>query len=144
YEVPLTASGSSRQLLRVGFEFKRSDNNLEFGGAPVTDNVTDVMQLALDWQWSGMDSRGQTNLNTRLVYSPGDMSSRNDDDAFHESRWGASAEYRYSRLDLQRHTPLPAKLAWNLSTAWQMSSDNLLGSEQLGLSGSGGVRGFRE
>src|SRR5690606_11457897 len=67
YEVPLTASGSSRQLLRVGFEFKRSDNNLEFGGAPVTDNVTDVMQLALDWQWSGMDSRGQTNLNTRLV-----------------------------------------------------------------------------
>lgn len=144
YEVPLTASGSSRQLLRVGLEFKRSDNNLEFGGVPVTDNVTDVVQLAADWQGSYVDPFGRTLVNARLVYAPGGISSRNDDEAFHQSRWGARAEYRYARLDLQRYTPLPANLAWSLSASWQQSSENLLGSEQLGLSGSGAVRGFRE
>lgn len=144
YELPLSLSDASSQLLRIGIDFKRSDNNLEFGGMPVTDNVTDVVQLALDWRRDGVDAWGQTSLNARLVYSPGDISGRNDDEAFHDSRWGAAADYYYARLDLQRHTPLPARFAWNLSASWQQSSDNLLGSEQLGLSGSGAVRGFRE
>lgn len=144
YELPLSASDSSSQLLRIGLDFKRSDNNLEFGGMPVTDNVTDVVQLALDWQRDAVDRWGQTSFNARLVYSPGDMSGRNDDEAFHDSRWGATADYYYARFDVQRHTPLPAGLAWNLSATLQQSSANLLGSEQLGLSGSGAVRGFRE
>lgn len=144
YELPLSTTDLSRRSLRVGLEFKRSDNNLEFGGVPVTDNVTDVVQLAADWQGSYVDPFGRTLVNARLVYAPGGISSRNDDEAFHQSRWGARAEYRYARLDLQRYTPLPANLAWSLSASWQQSSENLLGSEQLGLSGSGAVRGFRE
>lgn len=144
YELPLSVNGSSSQLLRIGVDFKRSDNNLEFGGMPVTDNVTDVVQVALDWQRDSVDDWGQTSFNARLVYSPGDMSGRNDDNAFHDSRWGATADYYYARFDLQRHTPLPGSFGWNLSATFQQSSANLLGSEQLGLSGSGAVRGFRE
>src|SRR5699024_4868609 len=106
YELPLSIQANARQFLRVGLEFKRSDNNLEFGGMPVTDNTTDVMQLALDWQRESADAWGQTSLNARLIHSPGDMSSRNEDEAFHDSRWGASADYSYGRLDLQRYTRL--------------------------------------
>lgn len=144
YEVPLASGRQSRQFLRFGLEYKRSDNNLEFGGRPVTDNVTDVMQVALDWQANLTDALGQTLLNVRLVHSPGDLSGRNDDDAFHDSRWGATADYTYARLDLQRHTRLPASFAWNVTATLQQSDTNLLGSEQLGFSGSAGVRGFRE
>lgn len=144
YEVPVAFSDNANQLVRVGIDFKRSDNNLEFGGTPVTDNITDVVQLGVAWQRDSLDAYGQTSLNARLVYSPGDINSRNDDEAFNESRWGASADYYYARIDMQRHTLLPGKFAWNLSAALQQSSDNLLGSEQLGLTGSGSVRGFRE
>lgn len=144
YELPVLIGEHVKHYLRVGLEHKRSDNNLEFGGIPVTDNVTDIMQLALDWRIAQTDRFGRTSLNTRLVYSPGDLSSRNDDEAFDASRWGASADYGYARLDLQRHTPLPARFAWNAMATVQQSSDNLLGSEQLGLGGSAAVRGFRE
>lgn len=144
YEIPLPSGRQAQQLLRLGVEYKRSDNNLEFGGSPVTDNVTDVMQVALDWQANLLDTLGQTLINARLVHSPGDLGSRNDDQAFHDSRWGATADYSYARLDVQRHTRLPASFAWHITATLQQSDSNLLGSEQLGFTGNAGVRGFRE
>src|SRR5690606_4759974 len=144
YEVPLQRRGALRHGLRVGLDFKRSDNNLEFGGIPVTDNLTDVVQLSLAWQGSLADALGQTSLSARIAVSPGDIGSNNDDEAFEASRWGSSAEYHYGRIDLQRYTNLPADFAWRVTASWQQSSANLLGSEQLGLSGSGAVRGYEE
>lgn len=144
YQIPLRRFARLQHKLNLGFDFKRSDNNLEFGGLPVTDNLTDVMQLSLGWQGAVNDSLGRTSVATNLVYAPGDLSTKNDDDAFQGSRWGASSDYLYGRIDLQRYTRLPAKFAWQASATWQQSDGNLLGSEQLGLVGSAGVRGYRE
>ena len=144
YEIPFHPAGALRHSLRIGADFKRSDNNLEFGGMPVTDNVTDVLQLALTWQGSLPDRYGHSALSTRLVYSPGSLNARNEDAAFEASRWGAAADYFYGRLDADRYTILPAGFGWQVSLALQQSSDNLLGSEQLALSGVYGVRGYEE
>lgn len=144
YEVPLASVGALRHSVQLGMDFKRSDNNLEFGGIPVTDNVTDVAQAGLGWRGSLPDAYGETHVDVRVVYSPGKFGAHNDDEAFAGSRWGSKAAYSYGRMSLQRHTPLPAGFAWRISVTWQQSSENLLGSEQLGLSGTYGVRGYRE
>lgn len=144
YQIPLRRFARLQHKLNLGFDFKRSDNNLEFGGLPVTDNLTDIMQWSLGWQGAVNDSLGRTSVGANLVYAPGDLSTKNDDDAFEVSRWGASSDYVYGRIDLQRYTRLPAKFAWQATAVWQQSDGNLLGSEQLGLVGSAGVRGYRE
>ncbi|MFC4307857.1 ShlB/FhaC/HecB family hemolysin secretion/activation protein [Steroidobacter flavus] len=145
YEAPLqpNARGWNQSLL-AGADFKRSDNNLEFGGIPVTDNTTDIVQAVLGYRMSSEDNYGRTGFAATVAYSPGSLGSRNKTEYFDISRWGAESDYSYARLDLDRLTRLPANFSWHLSASLQVASGNLLGSEQLALSGTYGVRGYGE
>ncbi|WP_129648899.1 ShlB/FhaC/HecB family hemolysin secretion/activation protein [Peristeroidobacter agariperforans] len=145
YEAPLqpTERGWNQSLL-AGADFKRSDNNLEFGGVPVTDNTTDIVQAVLGYRMSAEDKYGRTGVAATVVYSPGSIGSRNETRYFDISRWGAESDYSYARIDLERLTKLPANFAWRLTASLQAASDNLLGSEQLALTGTYGVRGYGE
>jgi hemolysin activation/secretion protein len=145
YEVPLQPNARGwNQSIQAGADFKRSDNNLEFGGLPVTDNTTDIVQAVLGYRLSTEDKYGRTGIATTLVYSPGSLGNRNETEFFDISRWGAESDYTYARIDLDRLTQLPAHLAWRLSASLQVASGNLLGSEQLALTGTYGVRGYAE
>ena len=145
YEAPLqpTAAGWNHSVL-AGADFKRSDNNLEFGGIPVTDNTTDIVQAVLGYRMSVDDSHGRTSLATTFAYSPGALGNRNETEYFDISRWGAQSDYSYARIDFDRLTRLPASFSWRLSASLQVASGNLLGSEQLALTGTYGVRGYGE
>lgn len=145
YEVPFaaTANGVTQSFL-IGADFKESDNNLEFGGIPVTDNTTNIAQAVLSYRVNGSDRFGNTGFSATLAYSPGSLGGRNETEFFQTSRWGAEADYTYARFDLDRVTVLPKDFSWRTSVSLQLASGNLLGSEQLGLSGSYGVRGFME
>ncbi len=143
YEVPLPAL-SWEHSIQAGADFKRSDNNLEFGGIPVTDNTTDIVQAVLAYRLSTDDNYGRTGLATTVVYSPGSLGNRNETRYFDVSRWGAESDYSYARLDLDRLTRLPANFAWHLTASLQVASGNLLGSEQLALTGTYGARGYGE
>jgi hemolysin activation/secretion protein len=145
YEVPLqpNARGWNQSIL-AGADFKRSDNNLEFGGLPVTDNTTDIVQAALGYRMSTEDEYGRTGIAATVVYSPGSIGGRNETEFFDVSRWGAESGYSYARIDLDRLTQLPANFSWHLTASLQVASGNLLGSEQLALTGTYGVRGYGE
>jgi hemolysin activation/secretion protein len=140
YEVPLAPMHS----VFGGLDFKRSDNNLEFGGIPVTDNSTDVVQAVIGYRASFDDRLGRTAAVVSVTHSPGRISDRNETQYFDISRWGAKSDYTYARLDVDRFVQLPARFAWRLSGSAQLASGNLLGSEQLGFAGTYGVRGFRD
>jgi hemolysin activation/secretion protein len=145
YEVPLQPNARGwNQAVQAGADFKRSDNNLEFGGLPVTDNTTDIVQAVLGYRLSIDDDYGRTGIATTVVYSPGSLGNRNETEFFDISRWGAESDYSYARIDLDRLTQLPANFAWRLSASLQVASGNLLGSEQLALTGTYGVRGYGE
>lgn len=145
YEAPLQPNERGwNQSLLAGADFKRSDNNLEFGGVPVTDNTTDIVQAVLGYRMSAGDKYGRTGISATVVYSPGSIGSRNETQYFDISRWGAESDYSYARIDLDRLTQLPANFAWRLTASMQVASGNLLGSEQLALTGTYGVRGYGE
>jgi len=143
YEVPLPASAVYQHSVVAGFDFKRTDNNLLFGGVSVFTSPTDTAQWSLGYNGSRRDSWGATSLRATAYYSPGQWASHDNDADYQASRAGASATYVYGKLELNRVTKLPKNFSMvNLVTA-QLSDGPLLSGEQLGLGGYDTVRGFK-
>ncbi|NUN93766.1 MAG: ShlB/FhaC/HecB family hemolysin secretion/activation protein [Verrucomicrobiae bacterium] len=144
YAAPLPAPGWLKHELSAGFDFKQSNNNLEFGGAQVFGTTTDVDQFVFDYTATARDAYGTTSLSGQFVYSPGGWTSRNDDRHFALARNNALAEYRYGKVGIERVTRLPWDFSWMAKGSLQVAHRNLLASEQIGVGGSGSVRGYDE
>lgn len=143
YEKDLPDLGPMAQQFQVGFDYKRSDNNLAFGGTSVFASATDIDQFLLLYGGSMLDPYGQTAFTNRLVASPGHLSSGNTDQVFQASGVaGASASYVYDNLQVTRLFALPAAMRAIIRLGGQLASSELLPSEQLGLGGTGSVRGY--
>jgi len=93
-------------------------------------------------------------VGAQLYYSPGGISSKNSDAAFATYR-EAKANYFYARLSAERATKLPFTPSWQNKSvtecfSWeirglgQVSDENLVPSEQLGLGGYATARGYEE
>jgi hemolysin activation/secretion protein len=144
YRVPLPARNMWTGAVTWGADFKRSNNNLSFGGSEVFAQETDVIQALATLAGSHLDKRGAWSAQLALALSPGGIGSANGDAAYAAARALARPDYAYARLTLDRRTKLPGGATW---VAWgiaQLATSNLLGSEQLGLGGAGGLRGYDE
>ena len=151
-ELPLRApSARYTHHLQFGADFKVSDNNLEFAlppfVIPISDNLTHIAQARVSYRGTLTDDWGATSWGAQVVASPGGLSAENNDAAFSASRAMARADYVYGTLDLTRQTRLRGGLdgwTWTVRGQAQLSSGNLLGSEQFSGGGSGSVRGYEQ
>ena len=131
------------QQISAGFDFKRSNNNLAFGGTQVFDSTTNVEQFLLLYNATLHDAYGQTAIDNQLVFSPGGLSRDNRSSVFVNSGTpGANATYVYDNLQLTRVTYLPYRLTAVIRLQAQLASTELLPSEQLGAGGEDSVRGY--
>lgn len=144
YEIPLPRHARYSHSVSVGADFKRSNNNLEFGGARVSATTADVVQGLMAYQGALTDGLGSTHVTATLVHSPGGLTDRNSDANFRALRAFAEARYTYGNLKAGRSTRLPGDFTWTLSGEAQVADGNLLGSEQLGAGGYATVRGYDE
>jgi hemolysin activation/secretion protein len=149
YNLPLPAAPRLTQQLSLGYDFKSTDNNLDFGGAMVSGQSSEIDQFPISYQATLGDKAGQTVLGDTLVLSPGGLTQRNTDAAFQPgvNQTGvafATANYAYDRLDLERDTRLPQQWTWIVKVTGQVASGNLLPSEQLNIGGMDTVRGYDE
>jgi len=142
YNIPLTKYKKLNHELALGYDFKRSNNNLEFGGLSVFSTFTNVSQFSFAYNGSVKDKWGATSFGSTLNVSPGDMMGDNRDIEFSASRAFASADYIYSRFNLNRVTRLPKEFSWVAELQFQVSNKNLLGSEQFGIGGYQTVRAY--
>jgi hemolysin activation/secretion protein len=145
YGIPLFRSETGFHELRIGYDFKGSNNNLEFGGTNVSQGVSEIHQAIFEYSGTIQDRFGTTSPMASLVVSPGDLSPGNTTQAFQSSgggRPGATANYVYGRIGLDRTTPLPADTSWWAHGVVQHSNASLLATEQFGLGGVGTVRGY--
>ena len=139
-----TAQAYSHSL-QLGLDQKRSDNTTLFASTPVTNSLYELWQLMALYGGNWGDSYGQTNASALLTFSPGNRGSLNTDAVLSAVRANASARYTYWQLSATRSTPLPfisKDVNWSSSLRVQGTQQNLIGSEQLGLSGAQGVRGY--
>jgi len=147
YTIPLPSFDSMKNYTHefaAGYDFKTTNNNLEFGGIQVLDTDADISQFVASYSGSRPDSQGRTTFQAELVYSPGGMTSNNEDENFEALDPFADSEYTYTRIEAQRVQRLPYDFSLLGSATAQFSSDNLLGSEQLGGGGYRTVRGYEE
>ncbi|HRQ87364.1 MAG TPA: ShlB/FhaC/HecB family hemolysin secretion/activation protein, partial [Bacteroidia bacterium] len=150
YNIPLPAppswrKSSYRHELDLGYDYKNSTSNLEFFQIPVLGQNTDIHQFIFAYKGSMRDESGATSFGASFVFNPGDIGGANNTDAAYSwSRFGAQSSYTYGRLHAERLQRLPYDLSAMLRVTGQMSSENLLPSEQLGFGGYSSVRGYEE
>lgn len=128
---------------QLGFDYKTTNNNLDFGGVSVFAASQDIAQFLVTYSATALDPWGATTLENSLVHSPGGITGNNTDAAFALSGTSfADATYTYDTLTLTRATPLPYDASLVTRARLQIADGNLLPSEQLGGGGEGSVRGY--
>ena len=128
--------------IQVGYDFKTTNNNLEFGGFQVFASAVEVDQFPIVYEATETDIWGQTAFENQLVLSPGGITGGNTDAALRASDPRSRAAYVYDRISLTRTTDLPAKFSLVSRVLGQLADGNLQSSEELGLGGAASVRGY--
>lgn len=149
YIVPLPQINFEKDLwleqnVQAGFDFKQSNNNLEFGGTLVTNSLTDIDQFVYNYNATLHDCFGETILGATFYQSPGGLTDNDKNSKYQASRALADADYCYARFELSRQTQLPYQFSLNNTLVGQWSNSNLLASEQLSLGGRDTIRGYEE
>jgi hemolysin activation/secretion protein len=148
YTIPLPTHRSPKLSLfhtvGFGFDFKYNENALEFNALQVGQTLYDIDQFVLTYNATQNDELGRTTLNNTFNYSPGNLSSNNEDADFASARALAESQYVYNNLVLERLTRLPADFSLIVRLTLQNSDGNLVPSEQLGFGGYNTIRGYEE
>ena len=142
YDWRLPTTTDTAQLIQFGYDFKRSNNDLEFGGFQVFNSNTHVHQFLLTYDISKPTDAGTEHASATLVGSPGRLESANDDAAFNAARQGATPRYAYLQLNGLRALLLGGGITLSVRGAFQWTANTLLPSEEMGLGGESSVRGY--
>jgi len=138
----LDSIGDYYHDLQLGFDFKRMNNDMAYGGTNTYDGTIDIAQFALEYSGTMPDATGETSLSCSGYWSPGCFSSKQDTGDYDAARADTNPQYAYSRLGLDRIWYLPFGASLVNRLAVQVSTDRLPGSEQMGLGGYTTVRGY--
>jgi hemolysin activation/secretion protein len=102
YKYVLDEWRSWKHNFNVGFDFKLTNTNLDFGGNRVFASAADVAQMAFGYQAARQDTNVATAWGTDFYVSPGQFSSGNSDANFNVIRPGAKANYLYNRTFIEQ------------------------------------------
>ena len=142
YDRRLPPLGDWQQLLQFGYDFKRSNNDLEFGGMQVSTSNTHVHQFSVAYDLTRVDAVGQTHATATLVASPGHLDGDNSAESFETARMRAPPRYTYLQLFGQRDLAIGAGFALSARALAQWTPNTLLPSEEIGLGGDDSLRGY--
>jgi hemolysin activation/secretion protein len=155
YTHAASADPAARLALSVGYDFKKTNNDLLFGATGITQD-TQIHQFMADATATKLWSAGVFGVSGSLFLSPGGIGDRNTDSAFQPfnpptgstlaprtGTFGAEAKYAYFRASVSQNTPLgQTGLEARTRFTGQIASGNLLPTEQLSAAGLGSVRGY--
>jgi hemolysin activation/secretion protein len=142
YDWHLLTTTDTAQQIQFGYDFKRSNNDLEFGGFQVFNSNTHVHQFVLTYALDKPTEAGSAHASATLVASPGELDGSNGDAAFNAARQGATARYMYLQLNALRAFALSGGFSLSARGAFQWTPNTLLPSEEMGLGGDSSVRGY--
>jgi hemolysin activation/secretion protein len=153
YDIPLPYLGKYQHEVSFGLDYKYANNFLVYGAPQANETPVEIFQFALTYSGALRDPYGASIVVGQLFYSPGGVTSLNNDKAFSQAQFDAKADYVYGKLVAKRETMLKflpwtyvkgqeSYFSWILNGTAQFANGNLLPSEQLGLGGYLSVRGY--
>ncbi|MBI5346653.1 MAG: ShlB/FhaC/HecB family hemolysin secretion/activation protein [Chlamydiae bacterium] len=144
YEINLPMTNKVSHDLVIGYDFKNTNNFLEYDGNQLYFTHIDISQFLLRYQATHDDNLGTSSFEALFYISPGHMTSDNTAKSFFIERPGAEPNYVYGQVNFERITKLFKGFSWTLNFLAQVSSGHLLPSEEFPLGGYQTVRGYRE
>lgn len=145
YLIPFLLSRYLLHDLIIGFDWKRMNNRTIFGGPIPTagDNAT-LTQFVLGYAGNYETPRFRIDFETNLYYSPGTWLPDQTNKDYRSLTPKAKKNYVYWHGALIYLQNLPLNFSIRLRGEGQLSSQNLLPSEEFGLGGYQTVRGYDE
>ena len=129
--------------ISAGFDFKSTNNNLEFGGVNVANSNADLVNLRMGYRGLTRNDYGEYFLfQNDFFIGPGTgFTSGHNSTAFNSIRPATSPNYMYDRVRMQGLFDMGD---WQLvtRTVGQYAFDRLLFSETIGLGGFDSIRGY--
>jgi hemolysin activation/secretion protein len=145
YQIPIEPIwGDFLQEISLGYDFKRSNNSLLFGGDIVASKYADINQFLLGYSCDFATRKSKTSLSVELYAAPFEMTSHQNRADYRVIRLYAAPRYAYGRVRLSETLQLPSHFQLKGLFAAQATGWNLLPSEMFGLGGYNTVRGYNE
>jgi len=148
YNAPLPMIFEYTHELYGGFDFKQASNSLLIFntsiGAGGGFGIYNVFQLTAGYSGNIPDPIGSTSFEVAGFYSPGGLGTLNDSDTYNQIVPNADPDYGYGKLNLKRGFVLPMNFSLTGAFNGQITTSNLMPTEQYGLGGYNTVRGYDE
>ena len=145
YIIPITPWGALRHEWGFGFDFKRTNNNILFSELyPKFGQNVNLSQFIGHYAGNWHASRHLLDYNFELFGSPGAILGDESNAAYDKLRPFAKNYWIYAKGFVKYLYKFPAPLNMMCFIRGQVSSQNLLPSEQIGLGGFDSVRGYDE
>jgi len=152
YNAPLPMIFEYTHEVYGGLDFKQASNslliyNIEFAGNSSPGGgfgTYNVFQLTAGYSGNIPDPIGSTSFEVAGFFSPGGVGVLNDSSTYQNIRANADPEYGYGKLSVKRGFVLPANFSLTGAFNGQITTSNLMPTEQYGLGGYNTVRGYDE
>ena len=144
YDIPFKSRRNLLHELTWGFDFKRTNNTLDFGGIPVSGKVVNLTQFMLGYNLGYSFQTAKISWEIEGFASPGRWVSDQSNERYQSLRPGARNQYIYFRTSLGSEWAFWKDASLNAYLRGQYASQNLLPSEEYGLGGYDTVRGYKE
>jgi hemolysin activation/secretion protein len=144
YEIPLPSRSSFLEEFTWGFDWKLTNTNLFDGTEVFFNNTVNLTQVMVNYN-AGLETEYSKNSATlEIFYSPGRWLPGQTVADFSSLRAGARNAYVYSRVALASIVRMVKNFTFEPTIRAQISSCNLLSSEQFSLGGYSTIRGYEE
>jgi hemolysin activation/secretion protein len=145
YRIPVNPIfGNTLQELSFGYDFKRTNNSIQFGGRTVIKSFADINQFLITYTLDLARKRSKTSFVFDLVGAPCRITKDQNKTTYGGIRPFAKPEYVYGRGRIAHTQYLPHGYVIKGMVAGQGTGWNLLPSEEFGLGGYDTVRGYNE
>jgi len=143
YEIPLPTWRDYLHDFLFGFDYKRTNTSIDQDGDLFFDRSVNITQIVVGYNGGYEQSWYKVSGTAEIYYSPGDWLANQSRSLYELLRLGANNHYVYTRLAVAPTFYLPLDFSIESRLRAQISSTNLLASEQYGLGGWDTVRGYQ-
>lgn len=144
YSIPINPLNRFLQETSTGLDYKRMNNNLEFGGAPVFSKNVNLLQLMGSYNIGYKNRHVTTTWEIECFASPVAWLPDQSNAVYQTLRPKAKSRYVYGRTSFAFTHFFSSWAQYSLFLRGQAASANLLPSEEFGIGGYDTVRGYPE
>lgn len=145
YEIPLPPGIFFLENLNLGFDFKRTNNSLEYDElSPIYGGAVNLAQLVLGYEVLYSKKGYKTSFKTEFFASPGEWLVDQGNKRYELFRYRAQNKYFYLKARWENLITLPHEFLISYVMEGQYANQNLLPSEMYDVGGVNSVRGYSE